>query len=109
MLHNKSKRLMAVGGSLQCVINLKEEKFTLFLVNLSGTSLVKVNSTYKVCPVSAAFTQCPVDTLQTGTGKVDPAREFKCTTAARPCFCITKFLSVYNTWGYSLPIIFEIA
>ncbi len=25
----------------------------------------------------------PVDTEQTGTGKVDPARKFKCTTAAR--------------------------
>ena len=25
---------------------------------------------------------CPGDTVQTGTGKVDPARKFKCTTAA---------------------------
>ena len=33
--------------------------------------------------VSAIFTQCPVDTVRTGTGKVDPARKFKCTTAAR--------------------------
>ena len=32
--------------------------------------------------VSALFTQCPGDTVQTGTGKVDPARKFKCTTAA---------------------------
>ena len=24
-----------------------------------------------------------LDTVQTGTGKVDPARKFKCTTAAR--------------------------
>ena len=29
------------------------------------------------------FTQCPGDTVQTGTGKVVPARKFKCTTAAR--------------------------
>ena len=28
------------------------------------------------------FTQCPGDTIKTGTGKVDPARKFKCTTAA---------------------------
>jgi len=33
--------------------------------------------------VSVFFTQCPGDTAQTGTGKVDPARKFKCTTAAR--------------------------
>jgi len=26
---------------------------------------------------------CPGDTVQTGTGKVVPARKFKCTTAAR--------------------------
>jgi len=29
------------------------------------------------------FTQRLGDTVQTGTGKVDPARKFKCTTAAR--------------------------
>jgi len=33
--------------------------------------------------VSALFKQCPGDTVQTGTGEVDPARKFKCTTAAR--------------------------
>ena len=33
--------------------------------------------------MSALFSQCPGDTVQTGTGKVDPARKFKCTTAAR--------------------------
>ena len=32
--------------------------------------------------MSALFTQCPGDTVQTGTGKVDPARKFKCTKAA---------------------------
>ena len=31
--------------------------------------------------MSALFTQCLGDTVQTGTGKVDPARKFKCTTA----------------------------
>jgi hypothetical protein len=36
--------------------------------------------------VSALFTQCPGDTVQTGTGKVDPARKFKCTTAARELY-----------------------
>ena len=29
------------------------------------------------------LTQCPCGTVQTGTGKVDPARKLKCTTAAR--------------------------
>jgi len=33
--------------------------------------------------VSALFTQCLGDTVQTGTGKVDLAGKFKCTTAAR--------------------------
>ena len=33
--------------------------------------------------MSALFTQCPDDTVQAGTGNVDPARKFKCTTAAR--------------------------
>ena len=32
--------------------------------------------------MSALLTQSPGD-IQTGTGKVDPARKFKCTTAAR--------------------------
>ena len=32
--------------------------------------------------MSALFTQCLGDTVQIGTGKVDPARKFKCTTAA---------------------------
>ena len=32
--------------------------------------------------VSALFTRCPGDTVQTGTGKVDSARKFKYTTAA---------------------------
>ena len=33
--------------------------------------------------VSALITQSPGDTVQTGTGKADPARKLKCTTAAR--------------------------
>ena len=33
--------------------------------------------------MSALLTQSPGDTVQTGTGKVDPARKFNCTTAAR--------------------------
>ena len=33
--------------------------------------------------MSALITQCLGDTVQTGTRKVDPARKFKCTTAAR--------------------------
>ena len=33
--------------------------------------------------MSALSTQCPGNTVQTGTGNVDPARKFKCTTTAR--------------------------
>ena len=33
--------------------------------------------------MSALYTQCPGNTVQTGTRKVDLARKFKCTTAAR--------------------------
>jgi len=39
--------------------------------------------------VSALFTQCPGGTVQTGTKKVDPARKFKCTMAAREMFMQT--------------------
>ena len=48
--------------------------------------LVKVNSNLSLTPLTvwpaswvfALFTQCPGDTVQTGTGKVDPSRKFKC-------------------------------
>ena len=30
----------------------------------------------------------PGDTVQTGTGKVDPTRKFKCTTTARGLICL---------------------
>ena len=33
--------------------------------------------------MSALLTQSPGDTAQTGTGKVDLARKFNCSTAAR--------------------------
>ena len=45
--------------------------------------------------MSALLTQSPGDTVQTGTGKVDPARKIKCTTAARAQFPGTKLYS-YN-------------
>ena len=35
---------------------------------------------------------CPGETAQTGTGKVDPAQKFKCTTAAREWVLSTVFL-----------------
>ena len=47
--------------------------------------------------VSALLTQSPGDTVQTGTGKVDPARKFKCTTAARAGYklvCILFYKSM---------------
>ena len=45
--------------------------------------------------MSALLTQSPGETVQTGTGKVDPDRKFKCTTAAAPCnIKINVFLQV---------------
>ena len=44
--------------------------------------------------VSALLTQCPGDTVQTKTGKVDPAQKFKCTTATRDkSYLVTNDLS----------------
>ena len=45
----------------------------------------RVNLVPPASPIelSALFTQCPGDTVQTGTGKVDPAWKFICTTVAR--------------------------
>ena len=47
--------------------------------------------------MSALLTESPGDTVKTGTGKVDPARKFKCITAAREnlafvCHKETEFL-----------------
>ena len=33
--------------------------------------------------MSTVIDQCPGDTVHSGTGKVDPVRKFKCTTADR--------------------------
>ena len=47
--------------------------------------------------MSALFTQCLGDAVQTGTGKGDPARKFKYTTAARAHANILKMkYSLYN-------------
>ena len=43
----------------------------------------------KINSVSALSTQCPEDTVQTGTGKLDPARKFKCTKAVRDLRSLT--------------------
>ena len=43
--------------------------------------------------MSALIIQCPGDTVQTGTGKVDPARKFKCTMAARG---LQRTVGTYN-------------
>ena len=45
----------------------------------------RVNLVASASPIECLLilTQSPGDTVQTGTGKVDPARNFKCTTAAR--------------------------
>ena len=49
--------------------------------------------------MSALLTQSPGDTVQTGTGKVDPARKLKCTTAAREIdekMCKEKELDIFK-------------
>ena len=55
--------------------------------------------------MSALFKQYPGDTVQTGSGKVDPAQKFKCTTAAR------DFLVMHKDWKYNFirPTINEVA
>ena len=71
---------------------------------------VKVNSTYfkhkvwphQPCWLSALLTQCPCGTVQTGTGKVDPARKLKCTTAAR-----VLRLSIIYIWNDTLKNIYD--
>jgi len=52
--------------------------------------------------VSALFTQCKGDTVQTRTGKVDPARKFKCTTAARDCSIGCTLIRGYCSIVYTL-------
>ena len=49
--------------------------------------------------MSALLTQSPGDTVQTGTGKVDPARKLKCTKAAREIdekMCKEKELDIFK-------------
>ena len=63
----------------------------IFIYTRTSDPLVKVNSTQSLTAstllhrlvLSALFTQCPGDTVQTWTGQLDPARKFKCTAAAR--------------------------
>ena len=49
--------------------------------------------------MSALLTQCPCFTVQTGTGKVDPARKLKCTTVARGMY--VYFTAVLYSRVYS--------
>jgi len=48
--------------------------------------------------VSALFSQCPGDTVQTGTRKVDPAWKCKCTMAARAKQKIENLQSLSFPW-----------
>ena len=45
----------------------------------------RINLLTPASPVDCLLllTYCPCGTVKAGTGKVDPARKFKCTTAAR--------------------------
>jgi len=64
--------------------------FIYALLNLVHTLTASTLSHWLVM-LSVCFI-CPGDTVQTGTVKVDPARKFKCTTAARHTFVF------YNVW-----------
>ena len=82
---------------------------------------IKVNSTWSLTAstllhrlvywVSASFTQCLGDTVQSGTGKVDPARTFKCTTAVRGVLGNVlqltglKFVQLRHSLGPTLPAV----
>ena len=58
------------------------------------------------CTGVCFINQCPGDTVQTGTGKVDPARKFKWTTTARAqstlmiCvfFLTVKNINIWRFW-----------
>ena len=58
--------------------------------------MIKVNSTYEALSLTAStllhrpVPLSPGDTVQTGTGKVDPARKIKCTTAYRALASLHK-------------------
>ena len=51
--------------------------------------------------MSALLTQRPGDTVQTGIGKVDPARKLKCTTAVRITCTVYAFSRTVQS-GYSV-------
>ena len=53
--------------------------------------------------MSALLTQCPCGTVQTGTGKVDPARKLKCTTAAREHLIEIKVVAIISFLIYTGP------
>ena len=69
--------------------DMEETKTLGYACSRTSASLVKINSTYKkhkAWPRQPCCTASPVHragTVQTGTGKVYPARKFICTTAAR--------------------------
>ena len=49
--------------------------------------------------MSVLYTQCPGDTVQTGTGKVDPTQKFKFTAAARVHRkCIIILMPTYKAY-----------
>ena len=54
--------------------------------------------------MSALLTQSPGDTVQTGTEKVDPAREFKCTATRE----LVSFLFMLYKSTYWVPYFIEI-
>ena len=69
------------------ILNTKKRTWN---ITRKSAPLVKVNSTYMKRKSLTASTllhrlvlSIELGTVQTGTGKVDPARKFKCTTAAR--------------------------
>ena len=57
--------------------------------------------------MSALFSLCPGDTVQTGTGKVDPARNFKCGRSTRvPSSTLRHFPSYSTVYNDYFPALF---
>ena len=48
--------------------------------------------------MSALLIQCPGDTVQTGTGKVDPARKIKCTRVISAISYCSTYGTLFENW-----------
>ena len=63
-------------------IHAPPSPFSKIKFNLKSDRVNLVASARVLLSVCFIYPMCPSDTIKTGTGKVDPVRKFKCTTAA---------------------------